>query len=163
MKTGKAFGAGVVGGIVMVILMWMARTFMGMHMDLSMMEGTLFLPMGPTAWIVGFIMHLIISGLIGLLYAWGFENVTHRSGAVVGMGFGVIHAVLAGLFMGMVPAMHPRIPEMMPAPGFFLSNMGMMGIIALFVLHLVYGAIVGGMYGPVEHPADRTVDRPAYT
>lgn len=163
MKTGKAFLAGVVGGLVMVILIWMARTFMGMHMNLSMMLGTMILPMGMGAWIIGFTMHLIISGLIALIYAWGFEHVTHKAGVLVGLGFSIIHAIGAGIFMGMVPLIHPRIPEMMPAPGFFLSGMGMMGVIALFMLHFVYGAIVGGMYGPVEHLADRTVDRPAYT
>ncbi|MGI9091136.1 MAG: hypothetical protein ACR2GG_08545 [Gemmatimonadaceae bacterium] len=155
MKAGKAFWAGVSGGIAMVILMWMARTFMGMHMNLSMMEGTLFLPMGMPAWIIGFIMHLIISGLIGLVYAWGFETVTHRSGAAVGAGFAIIHAIIAGLMFGIVPAIHPRIPEMMPAPGIFLSNMGMMGVLAFFLLHLVYGSIVGALYGPVEHPVGR--------
>ncbi|MGI8547270.1 MAG: hypothetical protein ACR2M1_08040 [Gemmatimonadaceae bacterium] len=161
MKTGKAFWAGVAGGIAMVVLMWMGRTFMGMHMNLSMMLGTMFLPMGAGAWIMGFIMHLIISGLIALIYAWGFENVTHKAGVWVGLGFSIIHAIGAGIFMGMVPAIHPRIPEMMPAPGFFLSSMGMMGVIALFILHFVYGGIVGAMYGPVEHPAGRFAERPA--
>ncbi len=152
MNTGRAFGAGVVGGVVMTILMWMARTFMGMHMNLSMMEGTMLVqPPGPTAWIVGFIMHLIISGLIALLYAWAFEHVTHRAGAAVGAGFGLIHAVIAGFAMGMVPAIHPLIPQMMPAPGAFLSNIPG-GVIALFVLHLVYGAVVGAIYARVSAP-----------
>lgn len=155
MKAGKAFGAGVVGGIAMVILMWMARTFMGMQMNLSMMEGTLFLPAGSAAWIMGFIMHLIMSGLIGLVYAWGFENLTHKSGAAVGAGFAIIHAIIAGFFFGIIPAIHPRIPEMMPAPGIFLSNMGAVAVVAFFILHLVYGSTVGALYGPVEHPAGR--------
>lgn len=156
MKNGKAFWAGVIGGIVMVILMWMARTFMGMQIDLPMMLGTMFLPMGMGAWIMGFIMHLIISGIIGLIYAWGFEHLTHKAGWAVGVGFGFIHSIVAGIFMGMVPAIHPRIPPM-SAPGYFLLNMGMMGLIGLFVMHLIYGAIVGGMYGPVLHPTDGRV------
>lgn len=161
MKTGKAFWAGVVGGIAMVILIWMARTFMGMQMNLSMMIGTMFLPAGPAAWILGFIVHLVISGLIALIYAWGFENVKHKAGVWLGVAFSLIHATIAGLVMGMVPAMHPRIPEMMPAPGFFLSRMGAMGVIALFVLHFVYGGIVGAMYRPVLHGADHFAGRPA--
>lgn len=159
MKTGKAFAAGMVGSIVMVLLMWMARTFMGMHINLSMMLGTMFLPMGMGAWIMGFIMHLIIGGIIGIIYAWGFERVTHKAGWTVGLGFSVIHAIIAGIFMGMIPVIHPRIPPM-PAPGFFLLNMGMMGIIGLFVMHMIYGAIVGAMYGPVLHGTDGRVPRP---
>ncbi len=41
MQAGKAFTAGMVGGAVMSAIMWMARTFMGMPMNLEMMEGTL--------------------------------------------------------------------------------------------------------------------------
>ncbi len=156
MKNGKAFGAGVIGAIVMVILMWMARTFIGMQINLSMMLGTMFLPMGMGAWIMGFIMHLIMGGIIGLIYAWGFEHLTHKSGWAVGVGFGAINAIVTGIFMGMMPAIHPRIPPM-PAPGYFLLNMGMMGLIGLFVMHMIYGAIVGAMYGPVLHVEDGRV------
>ena len=53
--------------------------------------------------------------------------------------------------MAMMPAMHPLIPEQMPAPGAFMANMGLMGVIAEIMLHLIYGAIVGAMYGPVIH------------
>jgi len=49
------------------------------------------------------------------------------------------------------------IPEMMPPPGAFMSGMGAMGV-GLFVLeHLMYGAIVGGMYGTVMHPSARPI------
>lgn len=61
--------------------------------------------------------------------------------------------MVAGLFMAMVPAMHPLVPEQMPAPGPFMANLGAMGIIAEFVLHAVYGGIVGGVYGPVRSAA----------
>ncbi|MGH7531479.1 MAG: hypothetical protein ACREMN_13950, partial [Gemmatimonadales bacterium] len=57
-----------------------------------------------------------------------------------------IHIVIAGMVMGTFPAMHPMIPEQMPAPGAFLSAMGGT-FVAIFVLeHLLYGGIVGGMY-----------------
>lgn len=136
----------------MSLIMWMGRTVMGLPMNLEMMEGTFLVrPPGPVAWIVGFIMHLVISGLIALLYAWAFEHVTHRAGWLVGAGFGLVHAVIAGLFMGMVPAMHPLIPGVLPAPGAFLSNIPM-GPVVLFVLHAMYGAVVGAVYGRVVHP-----------
>ena len=48
---------------------------------------------------------------------------------------------------------------MMPAPGAFMANLGMMGVGAFFMLHLIYGAIVGAMYGPVVHqPRVTSVD-----
>lgn len=158
MKLGTAFVAGVVGGAAMSLLMWMARTMMDMPANLEMMLGTMLGMMpGPTAWLIGLVMHLLISGLIALIYAWGFERVTHRAGWLVGAGFGVLHAIIAGLVMGMMPAMHPLMPEQMPPPGAYMSNLGAMGVIAEFMLHIVYGAIVGAIYRPVVHPAGRPV------
>ncbi|MCA1562681.1 MAG: hypothetical protein LC804_21255 [Acidobacteria bacterium] len=154
MNLGRAFLAGVIGGIVMSMGLAMGRA-MGMPANLEMMLGTMLLQPGTAAFMVGMVMHLMISGLIALIYAWGFETLTHRSGALIGAGFGVIHAIIGGMVMGMMPMMHPLIPEMMPAPGAFMSNLGMMGVMAEFVLHILYGAVVGAIYTPahVHSPA----------
>ena len=151
MKSGKAFWAGVLGALMMVIVIWVGRTTMAMTMSLAMMLGTMFLTMGSSAWILGLFMHLAIGGIIGLVYAWAFEHVAHKADVWTGVGFGFINALLAGLVMGILPAIHPRFPESMPAPGYFLWSMGMSGVLVLFLAHLLYGAIVGGMYGPVIH------------
>jgi len=150
MKVGKAFVAGMAGGAVMSALMWMAR-MMGMPANLEMMLGTMVTDPGTTAWIIGFVMHLMISGAIALIYAWAFEHVTHRAGWLVGAGFGVVHAIIAGMVMGMMPMMHPRMPNPVMPPGAFLSNLGTMGVVAEFMLHMIYGAVVGAMYGAVIH------------
>ena len=155
MNVGRAFVAGVVGGIVMSIGLAMGRA-MGMPANLEMMLGTMMLQPGTGAFLVGMMMHLIISGLIALIYAWGFEHLTHRSSAAIGAGFGVIHGVIGGMAMGMMPMMHPLIPEQMPAPGAFMSNMGMMGVMAEMVLHIIYGAVVGAMYRPAGVTVGRT-------
>ena len=152
MKSSKAFWAGVLGALMMVIVMWMGRTTMGMTMSLAMMLGTMFLTMGSRAWILGLFMHLAIGGVIGLVYALAFERLTHKADVWTGVALGFINALLAGLVMGILPAIHPRIPESMPAPGYFLWSMGMSGVVVLVLAHLLYGAIVGGMYGPVMHP-----------
>lgn len=155
MNWGRAFIAGVIGGTVMSIMLAVVRA-MGMPANLEIMQGTMlgFAP-GTTAWIAGFIMHLMISGLIALIYAVGFEYVTHRAGWLMGVAFSIIHLLIGGVVMGMVPAMHPMIPEQMPAPGYFMSGMGAMGVVLFTVEHLIYGAIVGAMYQVVHHPAHR--------
>lgn len=145
MNLGRAFVAGVAGGIVMSLGLAMGRA-MGMPAQLEMMLGTMIAPPGTGAFVTGLVMHLIISGLIALIYAWGFHTITHRSSAAIGAGFGLIHAVIGGLFMGLMPMMHPMIPEMMPPPGMFMANLGVMGIVAEFVLHVLYGATVGALY-----------------
>ncbi len=163
MDARKAFIAGMIGGAAMTLVMWMARTFMGMDVNLSMMLGTMVVqPPGASAWIIGFIMHLIISGLIALIYAWGFEHVTHRAGWLVGVGFSLIHSIGTGLFMGMVSAIHPLIRAgQMRAPGFFMANKGATYVVALFMLHAIYGAIVGAMYAPVAQGPLRVESRGA--
>ena len=99
---------------------------MGMPAKLEMMLGTMMgMAPGIITWIIGFMMHLIISGLIALLYALGFEYIAHRSGWAVGAAFSIIHILIAGPFIGMMPAMHPMVPEQMPAPGAFMSNIEM--------------------------------------
>jgi len=158
MNTGRAFVAGMTGGAVMSALMWMARTMMGMPANLEMMLGTMVTDPGTAAWLIGFVMHLMISGAIALIYAWGFEHVTHRAGWLVGAGFGIVHAIIAGMVMGMMPMMHPRMPDPISPPGAFLANLGTMGVVAEFVLHVIYGAVVGAIYGAVVHARPVTAD-----
>jgi len=157
MKTGRAIVAGLVGGVAMTVFAWLVRQA-GLDMNAEAMLGSMMSNApGLATWLIGFMMHLVISALVALLYAWGFEHVTHRAGAAVGLGFAVIHVIIAGIVMAMIPAMHPLIPERMPAPGAFMAKMGAT-FVALFVIeHLLYGTIVGAMYGPVEH---RVAGRP---
>jgi hypothetical protein len=153
MKTGRAIVAGLVGGLAMTLFAWLVRQT-GLQMNAEMMLGSMASSSpGPTTWLIGFVIHLVISALIALIYAWGFERVTHRAGLVVGLGFGVIHVVIAGIVMAMIPAIHPMIPESMPAPGAFMASMGGTFVVLFVIEHLLYGATVGAMYGPVEHPA----------
>ncbi|MBD3238993.1 MAG: hypothetical protein GF331_00300 [Chitinivibrionales bacterium] len=162
MKWGRAFWAGVLGGAIMTILVAIART-MGMPVNLSMMLGTL-IGVTPSvgAWVLGFIIHLVISGLIAWLYAAGFEYATHRANAGIGAAFAIVHTILGGLFLGILPAIHPLMPDVIPAPGIFLSNLGVAGVVTFILLHLIYGVIVGGAYGVVLHrPARREVHAPA--
>jgi hypothetical protein len=159
MKTGRAFLAGVIGAVVMSAILWIARNMMGIPAHMEMMLGTIVVPNPAlTAWLVGFAIHLTIGGILAVIYAWGFEHITHRSGWLVGALFGLANAVVAGLVMGIIPAVHPMIPEQMPAPGAFMRNLGAIGIAAEFALHAIYGAIVGALYGPVVgERAPRTV------
>lgn len=150
MKIGKAIVAGLAGGLAMTVLAWVARQT-GLTLNAEMMLGTMTgnAP-GMTTWMIGFVMHLMLSALIALLYAVGFERVTHRAGVGVGLAFAVVHIIIGGIVMGMIPGVHPMIPEQMPAPGPFLINMGG-AFVAFFVAeHLMFGAIVGALYGPVS-------------
>ena len=132
-EIGKAILAGVVGTIAMTIAMMAGSAMMGMKMDLPMTLGTMFLPKGPGAKMLGMVLHLI-SGIVffiiyaALFRAFGLSDVL----AVWGLLFGLVHGVVAGVLFGMMPMMHPRVaagprvPEdRVPAPGFFALNFGL--------------------------------------
>jgi len=161
MKVGQAFVAGMIGGAAMLLLTWMARTVIGIPVDLEMMLGTMATDPSTTAWLIGFVIHLMVSGAIALLYAWGFENITHRSGWLMGGSFSIIHIVIAGVVFGLLPMIHPRMPSPISSPGAFMSNLGMIGTVAFVLIHVIYGVVVGAMYGSVLHPRpSSTASRP---
>lgn len=147
--------AGITGGVAMTLLGWIVRR-MGIDMNPEMMFGTMLTTPERGAWIAGFAIHMMFSMGFALIYAWGFERVTHRSGLLVGLGFALIHIILTGPVMAAIPAIHPMIPETMMAPGAFMSGMGATGVFLFALEHLIYGGIVGAMYGPVRHPAGST-------
>ncbi len=153
MRIGQAVVAGMVGSVVMSLIMAVARA-MGMQANLEMMLGTMLgMAPGTGTWWIGFVMHLMAGAVFAIIYGEIFEHVTHKSGWGLGLGFGFVHAVVSGLALAGIPAIHPLIPEAMPAPGAFMSNLGVMGVVAFVMLHLIYGAIVGAMYHPIHHKA----------
>lgn len=158
MNYNKALVAGVIGAIVMTIIMAMARA-MGMPVNLEMMLGTMMGgPPSAAKWVMGDHpphrgRHLRADLCRGVRIPDTPRRLAGR------LGFGVMHTLFSGLLLAMMPAMHPLVPEMMPAPGAFMANLGMMGVGAFFILHLIYGAIVGAIYGPVVHgPPGASVD-----
>jgi hypothetical protein len=157
MKTKTAIQAGVVGALVMTLIMWFARITEMLPANLEMMLGTMIgLPPGAVAWTVGLIIHLVAGAVFGLAYAWCFEHLTHRAGWLTGLGIGAAHTVASGLFLSAIPPLHPLIPEQMPAPGPFMAELGAIGVMAFALLHLIFGAIVGGAYGSVVHRRPET-------
>jgi len=161
MRLGRAVIFGVVGAAAMSMMMLLART-MGMPAALEMMLGTMTgAGPGPGPFALGLAIHLVMGGLFGIGYAWLFERVLHHGGAVAGVGIGLVHAVFAGIFMAVIPIIHPLIPAEMPAPGAFMANLGPMGVVAEFALHAIFGAIVGGGYGHVARERPWALSHPA--
>jgi hypothetical protein len=159
MAYGSALWAGVVGALALTILTAVGRG-LGLPIDFELLLGTLVgLPPGAGAWLLGLLIHLLDGAAFGLLYAWGFHALGRR-GIAVGVAFGLVHAVVAGLVIGGLPAIHPLVPTKIPAPGPFLANFGRAGVAAGFGLHLVYGVIVGALYAPAGmiQPAGLRVD-----
>lgn len=163
MKLGKAFLAGVAGGAVLSILLAIVRAA-GMPATLELNLGSMITrSVDPAAFGVGLLAHLVISGVIGVLYGIGFEHVSKRAGLGIGVAFGLVHTLIAGVVMGLMPVIHPLMPSQIPAPGPFMINFGGMGLFTFVALHVIFGAIMGTMVGPVDEqsgPAREPIDDP---
>ncbi|AKV00767.1 hypothetical protein AKJ09_07430 [Labilithrix luteola] len=153
MKVGRAIMFGIVGAAAMSLLSAILR-MIGIPIYMEMILGSLtgIVP-GPTAFLVGLLIHLAIGAIFGVIYCALFENVWDHGGAGTGMILSVIHAALLGMIFGLTPQFHPYIPRLIHDPGPYFANGGPLTVIAFFGIHLVYGAIVGAGYGHVvaEH------------
>jgi hypothetical protein len=157
MKVFKAIFAGIVGGLCMTGIGWLARAG-GIDYNAEMLLGTMLgYPAGQDAWTIGLGVHTVISIVVALLYAMGFEAIAHRAGPAAGFSFSVVHTVLAGLALLAIPIVHPLIPEQQPEPGMFMVNSGAPSVAVFIVGHVMFGILVGSIYGSVVHPRARPV------
>ena len=97
----------------------------------------------PGAWVVGIVSHLVDSVLLALLYAVTvYPHVAHGS-VVVGIAAGIAYGAALWLVLAMLVVM----PLMGSGP-FGLRTGSWKPAAAVLVLHLIYGAILGGVYIP---------------
>ena len=153
--------AGALGALAMTVLMVIARALGMTTLNIEMALGSLLTQqIGAGSWILGLMMHLAIGGLLAQFYAFGFEVLTERASGWIGAGFSVIHSSIAGLLMFWLGSIHPlmRNNGVIPAPGPFAIEYGMLTAVAFIALHVVYGAWVGYWYAmrrEVEvHPSE---------
>lgn len=149
MNVGKAFIAGIIAGAVMIFIMAITRA-LDAGADMPMMIGTM--PGGSpegAAWLVGFIVLLLGSGIGGIAYGATFEALTRKADVMTGVLVALVPMAIQGLMLGLIDKMHPLMPKIMQAPGFFMSNYGVMGVIGFVATHLAFGAVVGALYGPI--------------
>lgn len=150
MRAGLAFWAGVIAAAVMALGLWIARAVGVTEFNLGHFWGSMIT--GTTtsgSQILGFIITLILGGLIALLYAAVFEAIG-RSSWGWGLLLGVVHLIIGGLVLGWISAVHPSIPEVIRDPGYYTANFGPDSVAGFGLLHLIFGAIVGGIYNPVH-------------
>jgi hypothetical protein len=150
MRAGLAFWAGVIGAAVMVLGMWISRMAGGTGFNFgywwgSMVTGTTTVG----SWWIGFVIHLILGGLIGLIFAAVFEAIG-RSDWLLGLLGGVVFTVIGGLVLEWISLVHPAIPQVILNPGYLTATWGVASIVTFCLVSLIYGIIVGGMYIPLR-------------
>lgn len=139
----KAFRAGVFGALIVTLLAALGRLFIIAPMNPEMTWArALTHSSNFWAWLLGFGLHLIHGGAIGLIYAWCFEHISHRSNAMLGLVYAAVHALIAGSFFYFFPASNSILLEATQTPDFYGWP-----AVAMFVgLHLAFGAFVGNAY-----------------
>jgi hypothetical protein len=150
-EIGWAIGAGLIGGAAMTVILYMGIAIMPnqMRMNLLLLLGTMVLPVGPLAYVVGAMIHAMMSIAFGLIHAGVFASADLESAtAVWGLLFGLVHWAVVGMALGMMPIMHRGIQRgEVPAPGFYAISLGPVTAMGFLMLHLLFGLLVGVIYG----------------
>jgi len=127
----RAFVAGIVATTLMSLIMVLLRA-LGVPLHIETRMAQLF---GTNAWAVGFAVYVLCGGILALAYAAFFEWVLNQSGVGPGVLLGAVNTIAAGF-----------VWAALTGPGKFWVNVGPAGVAALFLVHFVYGGIVGGLY-----------------
>ena len=150
-EPGWAILAGLIGGAAMAAILYMGILMMPrqMKMNLFMMLGSMVLPVGAAAFVMGAMVHAGMSVALGLAHGAVFALADIDSDwAAWGLLFGFVHWAIVGMALGMMPLMHPRIRSgEIDAPGFYALRYPPMTAMGFLMLHLVFGVIVGALYG----------------
>jgi hypothetical protein len=156
-----SLAGGVVGTVVLTSGLRLAQEAGLTRMDIPLLLGTVFSERRTRASVIGYLVHFANGLVFALPYAAIFEATDH-AGWVFGLGLGLVHALFAGgvLITLLLPAVHPRMGSpwsdaeetpLLEPPGFMLFNYGRRTAVVTLLLHLAYGAIVGGFAGGLTH------------
>lgn len=146
----RLFFIGIAGGIVMSLVQWLFHAMGLTNMHYAMMWGPVITrEMGMLTMVVGFLIHLLISGLVAMAYAPGFKAM-QRYDMGAGVALSLVHWLVSGTFVLFFPAVHPF--KEVPGPGFLALGMGAGAFISFLVTHLAFGATVGAFS---RHPAQK--------
>jgi len=140
-----AIVAGLVGTGVFSMVLLMAPK-MGMpKMDIVGLLGTMF---GKESILLGWMMHAMMGVIFGLIYALLWSRGIGAPTLLGGLIFGVVHWLIVGMVMGMIPMMHVGIRRGdVQAPGLWMTNNGgMMGFVGGLVGHIVFGVMTALVY-----------------
>jgi len=148
-----ALAGGFVGTLVLTTGLRAATELRLTRIDLPFLLGTAFSADRIRARALGYGLHFLAGLAFASIYYAVFRAVDEASWGL-GAIFGLIHAIFAGtaLVNILLPLVHPRMATpfnaadstpLLEPPGFLLLNYGASTPVAMVIVHLLYGAIVG--------------------
>jgi uncharacterized membrane protein YagU involved in acid resistance len=137
MMDSKRITAGIVGGLVGGVLFGMMMQMMGV---LPMIAALI----GQDGVAVGWLVHLVISALLGAAYAVTLAPLSTGWGGAIGLGvlYGIVWWVLGALLL---------MPLRMGMPTFEVGALQLQSLVG----HLVYGVALGAVYHAIAHSERR--------
>ena len=149
MNIAGAIVAGLVGTVIMSIALANGPQ-MGMpKMDFPGLLSTLFTATPHRA--LGWGLHLLIGVLWALVYAAVWSAGIGSPDVTIGLLFGIVHWLIAGALIGLLPAVHAGIRAgAVRAPGAYLLNLGggtrSVGFFGGLMGHIIFGLTVALVY-----------------
>jgi len=148
-----ALAGGAIGTVVLESGLRVAAELGWTRVDLPFLLGTIFTEQRRRAVVLGYGLHFVNGLVFSLVYAGVFAAVGH-AGWLLGLALGGVQAAGVGLVVdSILPAIHPRMgttwtdaseTPLLEPPGFLLANYGRGTVVVTTLLHLAFGAIVGG-------------------
>ena len=149
-----ALAGGFVGTLILTTLLQGASALGLTRIDLPFLLGTAFSGDRVRAKALGYGLHFIVGLIFAVIYFAIFSAIGH-SGWWLGAIFGAVHGLFAAtaLVSTLLPLVHPRMATPISAagsspllepPGFLMLNYGARTPLITLVVHIAYGAIVGG-------------------
>ena len=147
--------AGFAGTLVLTTLEAGAQQLRLTRMSIPYLLGTMLTPSRDRAKILGFLVHLVNGQLFALLYAAIFDALG-GAGVWLGALIGLAQAVVVLLVVvPLLPSIHPRMATLnqgptdtrqIEPPGPFALYYGFSTPLTVVVAHMIFGAVVGGLY-----------------
>jgi hypothetical protein len=139
--------AGMLAALLVTLLMGIARGLYLTSVNMALLWGAYFTgELSANTWILGAFLQVAGGALCGSVYALAF-HATRTTGYKIGALFGVAHWLLAGTAMGFLPLPFSVDAREVLPPGFFAFRDGFSGACVFFLVHLLFGAIVGEGHG----------------
>jgi hypothetical protein len=149
-----AVAGGFVGTLVLTTALRAASELGLTRMDLPFLLGTAFTADRARAKALGYVLHFIAGQVFALIYFAIFSAIS-RSGFLLGALFGLLHGLFSStaLVNVLLPVVHPRMgtsfsaadsQPLLEPPGFLMRNYGSRTLLVTIIVHVAYGAIVGG-------------------
>lgn len=133
----------------MSLMMAMARALGLVDASIERYEGCLLTGKdgGGGSVFAGLVMHLVISALVGIVYAWIFAQFWGEATWSLGLLVGLFHWLVGGILLPVMDGMNRCVRDgRLKRFGAFGSGRGGMMIAGFLMGHLLYGLVVGWLY-----------------